>query len=61
MKPRSPSTRRSPRPGDRLAASPLSTTRTAYGFSERIRKHGNKAAVTRIAVLNGKWVGSEPG
>ena len=34
----------------------FSTTRAAYGFLERIRKHGNKAAVTRIAVLNGKWV-----
>lgn len=33
-----------------------STTRTAYGFMERIRKHGAKAAVTRIAVLDTKWV-----
>ncbi|MDG4596163.1 MAG: DUF499 domain-containing protein [Candidatus Contendobacter sp.] len=34
----------------------FSTTRTAYGFLERIRKHGGQAAVTRIAVLNGQWV-----
>lgn len=34
----------------------FSTTRTAYGFLERIRKHGGQAAVTRIAVLDGQWV-----
>lgn len=34
----------------------FSMTRTAYGFLERMRKHGGKAAVTRIAVLDGQWV-----
>lgn len=33
----------------------FSATRTAYGFLERIRKHGGQAAVTRIAVLDGQW------
>lgn len=34
----------------------FSTTRTAYGFVERLRKHDAKAAVTPIAVLDAKWV-----
>lgn len=34
----------------------FSTTRTAYGFLERMRKHGAKAAATRIAVLDTQWV-----
>jgi Protein of unknown function (DUF499)/Fn3 associated len=34
----------------------FSTTRTAYGFLERLRKHGGQAAATRIAVLDTKWV-----
>ncbi len=33
----------------------FSTTRTAYGFLERLRKRDAKAAVTRIAVLDGQW------
>lgn len=34
----------------------FSTTRTAYGFIERLRKHDAKAATTRVAVLGEKWV-----
>ncbi|MCU0833529.1 MAG: DUF499 domain-containing protein [Chromatiaceae bacterium] len=34
----------------------FSTTRTAYGFVERLGKHQGKAATTRIAVLGAKWV-----
>ncbi|MCF7983262.1 MAG: DUF499 domain-containing protein [Thiohalocapsa sp.] len=34
----------------------FSTTRTAYGFLERLRKRDGEAAVTRIAVLNNQWV-----
>jgi len=33
-----------------------STTRTAYGFIERLAKHAVEAEVTRIAVLNSQWV-----
>jgi hypothetical protein len=34
----------------------FNTTHTAYGFLERLRKHGGKAAAQRIAVLDGQWV-----
>jgi hypothetical protein len=34
----------------------FSTTRTAYGFLERLHKRNARAAVTRIAVLDGQWV-----
>ena len=34
----------------------FSTTRTAYGFVERLRKHAATAAITRVAVLDAKWV-----
>ncbi|MCF8004660.1 MAG: DUF499 domain-containing protein [Chromatiaceae bacterium] len=34
----------------------FTTTRTAYGFVERLRRRNGKAAVTRIAVLNNCWV-----
>lgn len=40
------------RPAEGLS---FSTTRTSYGFIERLRKHGAKADVQRIAVLNGQW------
>ena len=33
----------------------FSTTPSAYGFIERLKKHGGKAAAQRIAVLNGQW------
>jgi len=33
-----------------------STTRNAYGFITRLTKYGVEAAVTRIAVLDAKWV-----
>lgn len=33
----------------------FSTTRASYGFVERLRKHGAKAGVERIAVLNSRW------
>ena len=33
----------------------FNTTQTAYGFIERLRKHGGKAAAQRIAVLDGLW------
>jgi hypothetical protein len=34
----------------------FSTTRTAYGFLERLRKRDGKAAATRIAILDTQWV-----
>jgi hypothetical protein len=33
----------------------FSTTHTAYGFINRLRKHGVKAGIQRIAVLDGQW------
>ena len=32
-----------------------SWTHNAYGFPERLQKHGGKAAAQRIAVLDGQW------
>ena len=40
------------RPSEGLS---FSTTRTAYGFIERLKKHHARAGVQRIAVLNGQW------
>jgi len=34
----------------------FSTTHNAYGFIERLNKHAGKAAVQRLAVLDGQWV-----
>jgi hypothetical protein len=34
----------------------FSTTHNAYGFIERLKKHGGRAAVQRLAVLDGQWV-----
>ena len=34
----------------------FSTAHSAYGFIERLKKHGGKAAAQRIAVLDGQWV-----
>ncbi len=34
----------------------FTTTHNAYGFLERLNKHGGQAAAQRIAVLDGQWV-----
>lgn len=33
----------------------FNTTQAAYGFIERLKKHGGKASAQRIAVLDGRW------